>query len=40
MQNILHEGNVCVYFAFNSMSNYWKVEEGRQVSKIISVKEK
>lgn len=29
VQNILHAGIACVYFAFNSMTNYWKDEDKR-----------
>lgn len=33
MQSILHAGIECVYFAFNSITNYWKVEDRRDIRK-------
>lgn len=33
MQSILHAGIECVYFAFNSITNYWKAEDRRDIRK-------
>lgn len=38
MQSILHAGIECVYFAFNSITNYWRVEDGRDIRKKKRVK--